>query len=611
MPSAQTIADLAIEFSSFGLADLERDIDRALKAGGAASRKTFQPSPMEQSKAVFDQLLNDQRFLQLSGQEQFDIQQEILKIYGRQAEAQHPIIQALKARRKEEEAIAATIRERARTPRDITNEGIRNAMRALKQGRITMAEFNAEHRRLVQNFRAGDAEMNRTAKSARMTNMKLAQLSFGVQDLSVVLAGGGPNSLERALIAASNNFAQIAALSGTASGAAAGVALTLGSILLPKLLNLVGGAQEVKDAFSELSMALKEFDETVKALQFGRSLKHSVEDAAAQGLGAFNKAMAELDRQIEDRVASIDVTEKNLDQLVSDALSGMTPEERFTAAVERIRQTQGEEAARAFQARAANVAAGITQPGETIEEAREKVRKRRDKAASAAVREALEFGTVEDLGLDQERVKKLEDEFGQFSDDLRTLRRERDQMRTLQEESERKFRPTLVQEEARQAGVKASEHFKKMAQDRADEFQKEQDARNKFQEGLDKFLQSPLDKVDKLRHKTADWLDAIDEKVGQQLISVGQGDANRLSVLRKQEGAVQEIIGETEKKIKKLTSGKTEFFGLSDFAKRIQESIGQDDTAEQLKKLQDIQQRALQTLKDIRDEINLPGTFTP
>jgi hypothetical protein len=98
---------------------------------------------------------------------------------------------------------------------------------------------------------------------ANRMNFAFQQASFGIQDFMQQL---GPMGLQGALSASANNWSQVAAILSPVHGAVAGVAITLGSVLIPQLFKSSAAAKDTKEGVDALTESFKRQMQTLEDL---------------------------------------------------------------------------------------------------------------------------------------------------------------------------------------------------------------------------------------------------------------------------------------------------------------------------------------------------------
>lgn len=107
-----------------------------------------------------------------------------------------------------------------------------------------------------RNLVSTGSEMGRAEKSSSKLGMALQQASFGAQDFLQVY---GQTGLGGALRASANNWSQVLAIMNPFVGAIGGIAIAVGTVAIPALLNLGKTAKEKKSDIKELNDQLDVF----------------------------------------------------------------------------------------------------------------------------------------------------------------------------------------------------------------------------------------------------------------------------------------------------------------------------------------------------------------
>jgi len=116
------------------------------------------------------------------------------------------------------------------------------------------ADSTAKFRRKVDE---SNTALNQSAGSSSKAGRAFLELSRGVEDAAAVY---GTMGLAGALRASSNNISQFASILSPAAGAVAGLAVSLGSVLIPKLFDTTSaakGMQQVIESAGKAAMAVR------------------------------------------------------------------------------------------------------------------------------------------------------------------------------------------------------------------------------------------------------------------------------------------------------------------------------------------------------------------
>jgi hypothetical protein len=178
---------------------------------------------------------------------------------------------------------------------------------AFREGKMSAEQYNAAKRSLNvsldtigQTFATGSAAANRYG-------LLMQQASFGAQDFLTVLSMGG--GLNMALMSASNNLAQVASMINPLIGAYAGMAIVVGSVLIPQLVKLgqtyidtrpdeiLKDLAKQKDAVDEVASAYDRLEQRLKAMAGGQESGRRMDS-----LNSSEAVKRELD-QLKDREA--------------------------------------------------------------------------------------------------------------------------------------------------------------------------------------------------------------------------------------------------------------------------------------------------------------------
>jgi len=111
------------------------------------------------------------------------------------------------------------------------------------------ADSTAKFRRKVDE---SNTALNQSAGSSSKAGRAFLELSRGVEDAAAVY---GTMGLAGALRASSNNISQFASILSPAAGAVAGLAVSLGSVLIPKLFDTTSAAKGMQQAIESAGKA--------------------------------------------------------------------------------------------------------------------------------------------------------------------------------------------------------------------------------------------------------------------------------------------------------------------------------------------------------------------
>jgi hypothetical protein len=121
---------------------------------------------------------------------------------------------------------------------------------AFHEGEMSAENFNTAKRAINVSLNTIGQTFATGSNAASRYGMIMQQASFGAQDFLTVLSMGG--GLNMALMSSANNMAQVAAMINPLKGAWIGLGITLGTVLIPHLVNgvqyLLGFGRESESA---------------------------------------------------------------------------------------------------------------------------------------------------------------------------------------------------------------------------------------------------------------------------------------------------------------------------------------------------------------------------
>lgn len=172
--------------------------------------------------------------------------------------------------------------------------------------------------------------MNQASAGSSKFGRAFLELSRGVEDAAAVYGTAG---LAGAVRASSNNISQFASIINPAAGAVAGLAVSLGSVLIPKLFDTSSAAKEVQEALTKLSRVKFDIDlgQSARAQMRGgqrdlRELGTSEDNAkfAKQQQDRTDEIKAQLDEQAkayEDLYSRIEKPNKRIVKIQDSVFS--------------------------------------------------------------------------------------------------------------------------------------------------------------------------------------------------------------------------------------------------------------------------------------------------
>lgn len=137
----------------------------------------------------------------------------------------------------------------------------------------------------------GPGGFPKTNPDARRRNAQVQNASFAVQDFVTVLSMGG--GMTRALASASNNLAFMTAMMGTTGGAVAGLALTLGAVLLPSLAKAALGMEDLSEATERANKRLQDAKKAAEDAARAYDRYNEAKAAGAKGETGVIEALAD------------------------------------------------------------------------------------------------------------------------------------------------------------------------------------------------------------------------------------------------------------------------------------------------------------------------------
>ena len=241
-------------------------------------------------------------------------------------------------------------------------------------------QVDAAMKKLKGSQRNAANESQKVAGKMSKMNQVAGQLSFGLQDMLVTFQTMGAGG---ALRAASNNFAQIGAIFGGLSGAAAGLGVTALS-MIPSFLDMGSAGkkagEEISDAMKRAAQdsedALARIKVAIEGVDEARKRERAVQGVRGAGANERVKKVFEgidkADRDIEDITSKIGKLQRARRDFVAGE-GGITTENMLREAdLRRLAATVGRDAA--IRSLEANEFSGVQNPDDRRFQAEQRLR---------------------------------------------------------------------------------------------------------------------------------------------------------------------------------------------------------------------------------------------
>jgi hypothetical protein len=173
-------------------------------------------------------------------------------------------------------------------------------------------------------------EMQHGSVAGKKFGLAMQQLSYGIQDAITVW---GQTGLRGALIASSNNFAQVFSIMGPLQGAVGGLAVSLTSALIPAFASLLGFTDQQTNAFKKMSQELENLNDIFdKRLQLQKVSRDASMQAVKMDAAALQSEKMQLRAEMPDLEKRAKFASQKLTEEQAKAINTQIPGRGFSGA---------------------------------------------------------------------------------------------------------------------------------------------------------------------------------------------------------------------------------------------------------------------------------------